>query len=214
MGERRRGFDSETFLSTVGEGREMASFPKGQTIFAQGDAADAVFVIQKGTVKLSAKSVYGKRATLDILSVDDFVGKECVAGQPIRTLSASAITACILLRIKKKTMMLALAREVSLSNKFWAYVLARNIRYQQDLIDQRCSPSEKRLARLLLLLSQASPESLIPSLNQETLAEMVGTTRSRVSFFMKRFRASGFIDHKSPSQQIQVRRSLHDFYAS
>jgi CRP/FNR family cyclic AMP-dependent transcriptional regulator len=217
MATRRRAFDPENFLSTVGAGRQMKSFRKGQTIFAQGDAADSVFVIQKGTVKLSARSSpRGKEATLDILNDKHFVGKDCVADQPIRIASAIALTDCTLLRIEKETMMLALAREVTLSNRFCSYVLARNIRYQQDLIDQRCSPSEKRLARILLLLShfgeQSSPEAVVPYITHETLAEMVGTTRSRICFFMRKFRASGFIEYKL-SRPMRVRQSLLTFCA-
>ena len=193
----RRTFDPKVFLSTVGAGRVMMIFRKRQTIYVQGDVADAVFVIQKGEVKLSAKSPTGKEAVLDILSDQDFVGKDSIAGQSSRTASATAMTDCRLLRIEKKSMILALAKQVKLANMFWAYVLARNIRYQQDLVDQRCNPSEKRLARILLLLAHfdghGSPEAQIPKISHETLAEMVGTTRSRVSFFMNRFKESGFI---------------------
>jgi CRP-like cAMP-binding protein len=167
-------------------------------IFAQGDASDAVFVIQTGSVRLSARSQGGKEATLDILGNEDFVGKDSIADQPIRTASASALTDCQLLRIEKKAMMLALAEEVTLSNAFCAYVLARNIRYQQDLVDQRCNPSEKRLACILLRLAHLDAhephETTIRKISQGTLADMVGTTRSRVSFFMNRFKDSGFID--------------------
>lgn len=215
MAKRRRDFNPKTFLSTVGRGREMTSFRKGQMIFAQGDLADAVFVIQTGMVRLSARSQGGKEATLDILSGEDFVGKDSIAGQPKRTASANALTDCNLLRIEKKSMMLALAQEVTLSNAFCAYVLSRNIRYQQDLVDQRCNTSEKRLARILSLLSnfdgQSSPQTLLARINHETLAEMVGTTRSRVCHFMKKFKDAGFIDY-NPRSQIRVCRSLMAFY--
>ena len=188
-------FDPKTFLSTVGAGREMMSFRKGQSIFAQDDVSDAVFVIQTGCVRLSARYQGGKVATLDILGNEDFVGNDSLAGQPIRTTSASALTDCQLLRIEQKAMMLALAQEVNLATAVCAHVLKRNIRYQQDLVDQRCNPSEKRLARILLRLTrfdgQSSFGTAIPKFNQETLAEMVGTTRSRVSFFMNKFRNSG-----------------------
>ncbi len=166
------------------------SFLEKQIIFAQGDVTDAVFVIQKGNVKLSAKSKAGKEATLGLLSDRDFVGEDCLAGQPLRIPSASAMTDCDLLRIEKKAMMLSLHREQTLSNLFVAYLLVRNIRYQEDLIDQHCNSSEKRLARILLLLAKKhTPGSVVRKLDQAILAEMVGTTRSRVNFFMNRFRS-------------------------
>ncbi len=217
MAKQRPAFNPKTFLSTVGTGREMMSFRSGQTIYAQGDATDALFVIQSGKVKLSVKSKAGKEATLDILSDDDFVGKDAIAGQSFRTASASAMTDCSLLRIEKKAMMLALTRQVKLANVFWAYVLARNIRYQQDLVDQRCNLSEKRLARILLLLSHfdahGSSETVVPRISHETLAEMVGTTRSRVCFFMKRFKESGFIHYETKSKLLRVHRTLLAFCA-
>jgi CRP/FNR family cyclic AMP-dependent transcriptional regulator len=208
-------FDPKSFLSTVGAGREMMSFRKGQSIFAQDDVSDAVFVIQTGSVRLSARHQSGKEATLDILGNEDFVGTDSLAGQPIRTTSASALTDCQLLRIEQKAMMLALAQEVNLATAVCAHVLKRNIRYQQDLVDQRCNPSEKRLARILLRLTrfdgQSSFGTAIPKFNQETLAEMVGTTRSRVSFFMNKFRSSGFIDYNNTSNLIRVHRKLRAF---
>jgi CRP/FNR family transcriptional regulator, cyclic AMP receptor protein len=208
-------FTPKTFLSTAGAGREMMSFRRTQTIYAQGDKADALFVIQKGRVRLSVKSQAGKEATLDILDADDFVGKDAIAGQSSRTASATAMTDCTLLRIKKKTMILTLARQVKLANVFWAYVLARNIRYQQDLVDQRCNPSEKRLARILLLLAHfdahGSNETVVPKISHETLAEMVGTTRSRVCFFMKRFKNSGFIYYENKSSLLRVHKTLLAF---
>jgi CRP/FNR family transcriptional regulator, cyclic AMP receptor protein len=215
MAKQRRSFNPKTFLSTVGAGRTMAFFRKGQTIYGQGDATDTLFVIQKGKVKLSAKSQSGKEATLDVLSDGDFVGKDSLAGQPSRTASASAMTDCSLLRIEKRAMMLALRRQVKLANMFWAYVLARNIRYQQDLVDQRCNLSEKRLARLLLLLAHFDghgvPHTLIPKISHKSLAEMVGTTRSRVCFFMKRFKDSGFIHYNQKSKLTRVHRTLLAF---
>lgn len=217
MAKQRRVFNPNTFLSTVGGGRAMMSFRKGQIIFAQGDVSDAVFVIQSGTVRLSARSRAGKEATLDILGDEDFVGKDSIAGQPIRTASARALTDCQLLRIEKTAMMLALEREVSLSKAFCDYVLARNIRYQQDLLDQRCNSSEKRLARILLrhshLDGQSSPEAVVTRINHKILAEMVGTTRSRVCFFMKRFKDAGYIEYNLKNPQLRVRRSLLAFYA-
>jgi len=217
MAGQRRAFNPKTFLSTVGEGREMMSFRRGQTIYAQGDAPDALFVIQKGKVKLSVKSHTGKEATLDILSDEDFVGKDSIAGQSSRTASAKAMTDCSLLRIEKRAMMFALETQAKLANMFWAYVLERNIRYQQDLVDQRCNPSEKRLARILLLLAHfdphGSPETVISKVSHETLAQMVGTTRSRVSFFMKRFKESGFIFYDHKSKLMRVHRTLLAFCA-
>lgn len=193
----------------------MVSFRKGQAIFAQGDATDALFVIQKGTVKLSVKSSAGKDAVLDLLGEEDFIGKDSIAGHASRTATATAMTDCTLLRIEKGIMVLTLTRQVKLANVFWAYVLASNIRYQQDLVDQRCNPSEKRLARILLLLAHfdghGPAETQIPKISHETLAEMVGTTRSRVSFFMKRFKESGFIFYCHKGKVMQVHRTLLAF---
>ncbi len=217
MAKPRPGFNPKTFLSTVGTGRELMSFPAGRAIYAQGDEADALFVIQTGKVKLSAKSKAGKEATLDILSDDDFVGKDAIAGQSSRTASATAMTDCSLLRIEKKVMMLALTKHVKLANLFLAYVLARYIRYQQDIVDQHCNPSEKRLARILLRLAHfdgtGSSETVVPKVSHETLAEMVGTTRSRVCFFMKRFKDSGFIYYETKSKLLRVHRTLLAFCA-
>ena len=206
-------FDPRIFLSTIGDGRQIVSFRKKQIIFAQGDTTDAVFVIQEGQVRLSAKSKAGKEATLAILSDKDFVGEDCLAGQPLRVASASAMTDCDLLRIEKKAMMLSLHREQTLSDLFVAYLLVRNILFQEDLIDQHCNSSEKRLARILLLLAKKNTaESVIPKLDQTTLAQMVGTTRSRVSFFMNRFRSLGLIDYDC-RRGLQIHRSLLALYA-
>jgi len=172
---------------------------KKQTIFAQGDATDAVFYIQKGKIKLTVVSRNGKDATIGISGDGDFFGEGCLAGQPLRMGSASAITNCDILRIDKKAMMLALHREHKLSDMFVAYLLARNIRYEEDLVDQLFNSSEKRLARILLLLAhfgkEGVPHTVIPEISQTTLAEMVGTTRSRVNFFLNRFRNLGFIHY-------------------
>jgi CRP/FNR family cyclic AMP-dependent transcriptional regulator len=159
-------FDPKIFLSTIGDGRQIVPFRKKQIIFAQGDVTDAVFVIQKGKVRLSAKSKAGKEATLGILGDKDFVGEDCLAGQSLRIASASAMTECDLLRIEKKEMMLSLHREPTLSELFVAYLLVRNIRYQEDLIDQHCNSSEKRLARILLLFAKENTSnSVVPKLN-------------------------------------------------
>src|ERR1700723_963358 len=204
-----REFNPKEFLATIGEGRKGMSFPKKQTIFAQGDVADEVFYIQEGKVRLTVVSKVGKEATLGILSQGDFFGEGGLAGQHLRMGSASAMTECELLRIDKKAMMLALHREHTFSDLFVAYLLARNIRYEEDLVDQLFNSSEKRLARLLLLLAhfgkEGTPETVIPKISQEALAEMVGTTRSRVSFFMNRFRKLGFIQYNG---ELQVHSSL------
>ena len=185
------------------------SFPKKQTIFAQGDAADAVFYVQKGKVRLSVVSKAGKEATIAIVSEGSFFGEGSLAGQVLRMGSASTMTDCEILRVDKKEMMDALHREHAFSDMFVGYLLARNIRYEEDLVDQLFNSSEKRLARILLLLAHfgkdGTPESVIPKISQETLAEMVGTTRSRVSFFMNRFRKLGFIHYNGG---LQVHSSL------
>jgi CRP/FNR family cyclic AMP-dependent transcriptional regulator len=197
--QKRHSFDPDTFLSTIGEGRRSLHFGKKQIIFAQGDATDAVFYIQRGQVKLTVISSNGKEATIGILGEGDFFGEGCLAGQSLRMGSASAITHCDILRIDKKAMMQSLHREHKLSDLFVAYLLARNIRYEEDLVDQLFNSSEKRLARILLLLAhfgnEKAPESVVPEISQTTLAEMVGTTRSRVNFFMNRFRKLGFIHY-------------------
>jgi CRP/FNR family cyclic AMP-dependent transcriptional regulator len=207
--KKRRGFDPNTFLATIGEGRKIVVFQKKQTVFVQGDAADAVFYVQKGKVKLTVVSNTGKEATIGILGERDFFGEGCLAGQPLRMAAAIAMTDCELLRIEKRAMMEVLHREHALSDMFVAYLLTRNIRYEEDLVDQLFNSSEKRLARILLLLAhfgkEGAPESVLPKISQETLAEMIGTTRSRVSFFMNRFRKLGFIHYNGG---LQVHSSL------
>jgi CRP/FNR family cyclic AMP-dependent transcriptional regulator len=212
-----RVFDPKTFLATIGEGRKVVVVPKKQTIFAQGDLANAVFYIQEGKVRLTVVSKIGKEATLGILSERDFFGEGSLAGQSLRMGSATAMTDCDLLRIDKKAMMLALHREHTFSDLFVAYLLARNIRYEEDLVDQLFNSSEKRLARILLLLAhfgkEGAPETVIPRISQETLAEMIGTTRSRVSFFMNRFRELGFLDYGESGLQVHsslLNIVLHD----
>ena len=206
---KRRDFDPHAFLATIGEGRKVVSFPKKQTIFTQGDPADAVFYIQTGKVSLTVVSPDGKEATIGILGDRQFFGEACLVGQPLRMLTATAMTDCDVLRIDRKAMMQALHREHEFSDLFVAYLLARNIRYEEDLVDQLFNSSEKRLARILLLLAhfgkEGKPESVIPKISQETLAEMIGTTRSRVSFFMNRFRKLGFIHYNGG---LQVHSSL------
>jgi len=209
--KRKRDFDPATFLATIGEGRRIVSFQKKKTVFAQGDQADAVFYIQAGKVKLTVVSENGKEATVGILNVGDFFGEGALAGQLLRMGSATAMTDCEILQIDKKAMTLALHREHAFSDLFVAHLLARNIRYEEDLVDQLFNSSEKRLARILLLLAHfgkdGTPQTVIPKMSQETLAEMIGTTRSRVSFFMNRFRKLGFIDYDA-GKGLQVHSSL------
>ena len=204
--KKKRDFDPKRFLAIIGEGRKVVAFLKTQTIFTQGDATDAVFYIQKGRVRLTVVSESGKEATLGIMKEGDFFGEGGLAGQPLRMGSAIAMTDCELMRIDKKAMMLALHQEHTLSDLFTAYLLGRNIRYEADLVDQLFNSSEKRLARTLLLLAhfgkEGVPETVVPKISQETLAEMVGTTRSRVSFFMNRFRKLGFVDYGEGGLQV------------
>ena len=208
---KKRAFDPMEFLATIGEGRKVVPFPKKQAIFAQGDAADSIFYIQEGKVRLTVVSQIGKEATLGILSEGDFFGEGGLAGQPLRMGSATAMTDCELLQIDRKAMMLALHREHTFSDLFVAYLLARNIRYEEDLVDQLFNSSEKRLARILLLLAhfgkEGVPEAVIPKISQETLADMIGTTRSRVSFFMNKFRKLGFVNYNG-GIGLQVHSSL------
>src|ERR1700682_5355775 len=189
---KKRTFDPTKFLTTIGEGRKIVPVGKKQTIYAQGAACDAVFYIQKGKVRLTVLAKNCKEATIGILNPGDFFGEGGLAGQPLRMGTATAMTDCELMRIEKKAMMEALHREHTLSDMFTAYLLGRNIRFEEDLVDQLFSSSEKRLARILLLLAhfgkEGRPEKVIPKVSQETLAEMVGTTRSRVNFFLNRFR--------------------------
>ena len=189
----------------------MVSVKKKNTILAQGDPTDGLFFIQAGKVQLSVVSEAGKEATLGILSAGDFFGEGGLAGKLVHMSSATALTDCVLLRVGKKAMMLAMSREPKLSAMFVKYLLKRNIRYQDDLVDQLFNSSEKRLARVLLLMAQFGKEGVsemsVPRLSQETLAEMVGTTRSRVSFFMNRFRKLGFINY-DVGDHLRVHSSL------
>jgi CRP/FNR family cyclic AMP-dependent transcriptional regulator len=193
-------FNPRTFLSSIGKGRRMLPFQKKAIIFAQGEPSDGLFFIQQGKVRLSVVSEAGKEATLGVLGEDDFFGEGGLAGQLVRMSSATAMTDCVLLHVEKKAMLHAMSLEPKLSATFVKYLLKRNIRYQDDLVDQLFNSSEKRLARILLLMAHfgqegIATEMLIPRLSQETLSEMVGTTRSRVSFFMNKFRKLGFIKY-------------------
>jgi CRP-like cAMP-binding protein len=205
-------FNPQIFLSTTGWGRKMVSFPKNARIFAQGDATDGLFVVQTGRIRLSVVSEAGKEATLGILSPGDFFGEGGLADQVVRTSSAVAISDnCVLLHIEKQAMTLAISQDPTLAATFIKYLLQRNIRYQDDLVDQLFNSSEKRLARVLLLMAQFGragvSEMSVPRLSQQTLAEMVGTTRPRVSFFMNRFRKLGFIDY-ARGDTLHVHSSL------
>jgi CRP/FNR family cyclic AMP-dependent transcriptional regulator len=189
----------------------MVSFQKKNTIFAQGDSTDGLFFVQTGKVQLSVVSEGGREATLGILGEGDFFGEGGLAGQLLRVSSATAMTDCVLLHIERKAMTQAMSLEPKLSAMFVKYLLKRNIRYQDDLVDQLFNSSEKRLARVLLLMAQFGKEGVsemsVPRLSQETLAEMVGTTRSRVSFFMNRFRKFGFINY-AVGDNLHVHSSL------
>jgi CRP-like cAMP-binding protein len=199
----RRGappdFDPEAFLAKVGRGRTLASYVKNKKIFSQGEPADAVFYIQSGRVKLTVVSKQGKEAVVAILGPRDFFGEGCLAGQPQRMASATAMSACSIMRLEKTGVVRVLKNEPAFSELFLHYILSRNIRIEEDLVDQLFNSSEKRLARVLLLMAnfgkEGKAEPVIPKISQETLAEIVGTTRSRVSFFMNRFRKMGFIEY-------------------
>jgi CRP-like cAMP-binding protein len=185
-----RKFDPQVFLDTIGEGRKAMLFPKKQTVFAQGDLADAVFYLQTGKVRLTVVSKEGKEATIGILSDGSFFGEGSLAGQLLRMGTATAMTDCAVLRIEKKAMVDTLHRENTLSDLFVAYLLTRNIRYEEDLVDQLFNSSEKRLARVLLMLAhfgkEAIPETVVPKISQETLAEMIGTNvKSVVGYFAR-----------------------------
>lgn len=209
-GPQREKFAASSFLAKTGLRRTSVDIPKQGIIFSQGDRGEALFYIQKGRVKLTVVSKRGKEATIALLNPGDFVGEDCVAAaQPLRLATATALIDCSVLRIDRKQMLRVLHKEPALSDFFVSYLLARNSRIQEDLIDQLFNSSEKRLARILLLLAQfgkdGKPETVIPKISQETLAEMVGTTRSRVSFFMNRFRKMGFIEYNGT---LQIHSSL------
>jgi len=192
-------FDAQAFLDSAGVARKVTAFRGKEAIFSQGDPAKDVLYIQKGGVRLSVVNETGKGAVVAVLGPGDFFGEGCLAGQPIRIGSATAITATIVLAIEKKEMIRVLHVEHAFSDRFISYMLSRNIRVEEDLVDQLFNSSEKRLARTLLLLArygkEDKPEKMIPKVSQEMLAEMVGTTRSRVNFFMNKFRKLGFIKY-------------------
>jgi len=203
-------FDPEAFLEEVGVGKTIIELKKNQALFSQGDEADAVFYLQKGTIKLTVVSQRGKEATVALLQPGNFVGESCVAAsETIRTLTAIALTRCTLMRIKRTEMVRVLHEEHAFSDVFVSFLLERNVRIQADLVDQLFNSSEKRLARILLLLAnfgkEGKPETVVPKISQEVLAEMIGTTRSRVNFFMNRFRKLGFIEYNG---KLEVHSSL------
>jgi CRP/FNR family transcriptional regulator, cyclic AMP receptor protein len=202
-------FDPKRFLAKVGTGRTVVRFVPDNGIFAQGDPADAVFYIQEGRVKLTVVSRQGKEAVIAILGEGDFFGEGCLAGQPLRMASAAAMSECSLMRLEKAALTRLLREEPEFSEMFLMHVLSRNIRFEADLVDQLFNSSEKRLARVLLLLANfgkvGEPQTVIPKISQETLAEIIGTTRSRVSFFMNRFRKMGFIHYNGG---LEVHSSL------
>jgi CRP-like cAMP-binding protein len=192
-------FDPEAFLSRAGQGRTMVEYSKDQNVFSQGERADAIFYIQNGKVKVSVVSKQGKEAIIAILAAGAFFGEGCLAGQTVRMATATAMTDCSIARVAKVTTLRLIHDELPFSEMFVAYLLSRNIRIEEDLVDQLFNSSEKRLARVLLLLAnfgkEGRPEPVVTQVSQETLAEIVGTTRSRVSFFMNKFRKLGFIDY-------------------
>ena len=207
-----RTFDPRAFLAETGLGRTILQYPKNNVIFAQGSPSDAVFYIQTGRAKLTVLSAHGKEATIALLGEGDFIGEGCMASdQPLRTASAIAITDCCALRIEKGAMLNVLHRQHEFSDLFVAYLVGRYIQTQADLVDQLFNSAEKRLARTLLLLArfgkEGRSENVIPKISQETLAEMVGTTRARINFFMNRFRQLGFIDYNGG---LEVHSSLLD----
>jgi CRP-like cAMP-binding protein len=201
-------FDPREFLAKVGEGKAILEFRKDQVVFAQGDAADTVFYIQKGQVKVVVISEQGKEAVVGIFGPGQFFGEGCMNGHSIRIATTTAMEDCLVTAITKAAMLAVLHDQPKFSEMFMAYLLTRNSRIEEDLIDQLFNSSEKRLARLLLLANfgkEGSPQPIIPNISQETLAEMIGTTRSRVSFFMNKFRKLGFISYNG---KIEVNNSL------
>ena len=202
-------FDLNVFLSKANGGRTRVNFDENQVIFSQGDPADAIFYIHNGKVKLGVVSSQGKEAVVAILRGGDFFGEGCLAGQPLRMASAVAMSECSVMKVEKAVVLRLLHEEPSFAELFMAHLLSRNIKIEEDLVDQLFNSSEKRLARVLLLLAnfgkEGSPQTVIPKISQETLAEIIGTTRSRVSFFMNRFRKLGFVHYNGG---LEVHSSL------
>ena len=202
-------FDPKTFLSRVNGGHSLSDYRKNETVYAQGDLADSVFYIHKGKAKITVLSEQGKEAVVALLGPGDFFGEGCLAGQPRRMATASAMTDCVIARVAKEDVVRVIHEQPAFSELFISHLLARNIRVEEDLVDQLFNSSEKRLARVLLLLAnfgkESKPEPVIAKISQETLAEMIGTTRSRVSFFMNKFRDLGLITYNG---HIEVHSSL------
>jgi CRP/FNR family cyclic AMP-dependent transcriptional regulator len=207
----RRPFNSKEFLAKMGAGKTIVQYFKGQVVFAQGDMADTIFYVQKGRFKVVVVSEQGKEAVVGMLESDQFFGEGCMNGHAVRISTTTAMEDSLVTAISKKAMLAALHSEPKFSEMFMAYLLTRNSRIEEDLIDQLFNSSEKRLARLLLLLANfgkdGSPQPIAPNISQETLAEMIGTTRSRVSFFMNKFRKLGLISYNG---KIEVHSSLLD----
>jgi CRP/FNR family cyclic AMP-dependent transcriptional regulator len=202
-------FDAAEFLETTANGRTISAYSNKEVIFAQGDDADSVFYIKMGKVKVTVTSTQGKEAIVALLGPDEFVGEGCLIGQPKRLATASALTECRTMRVEKSEIQRVLRREPAFSNMFVSHVLMRNARVEEDLVDQFFNSTEKRLARMLLLLAnfgkEGRTEPVVAKINHETLAEMIGTTRSRVTHFMNKFRQSGFIDYNG---HLEVHNSL------
>ncbi|MEP9373678.1 Crp/Fnr family transcriptional regulator [Mesorhizobium sp. KR1-2] len=206
---RSASFDPKSFLAKVGEGRSIGSYDEDQIVFSQGDLADAVYYLRQGRVKVTVVSEQGKEAVIGILGAGEFFGEGCLARQALRTATATAMTASVVVRLEKATVMRLIRREPAFCEMFIAHLLDRTTRLEADLVDQLFNSSEKRLARLLLRLAhfdkEGKPEPIATKISQEMLAEMIGTTRSRVSFFMNKFRKQGFIDYNGT---IKVHGSL------
>src|SRR5579872_4698728 len=206
---KRQPFDVKVFLNTVSAGRTISKYQKGKKVFSQGDPGDAVFYIQEGRVKVCVVSEQGKEAIVALHGNGDFFGESCLNGHPLRVATVVTVTECIIMRIEKATIVRALHDEPKFSEMFMAHLLSRNIRVEEDLVDQLFNSSEKRLARVLLLMAnfgkESKPEPVIAKISQETLAEMVGTTRSRVSMFMNKFRRLGFIKYNG---SLEIHNSL------
>ena len=207
--KRRPAFNPKSFLAKVGEGRSIDTYRKGQIVFSQGDPADAVFYIQKGKVKVNVVSEQGKEAVVAILETNEFFGEGCLAGQAKRIATVTTMTESVIVLLEKAAIVRVIHQEPAFAEMFIAHLLGRTIRVEADLVDQLFNSSEKRLARLLLLLANfgkdGKPEPILAKISQETLAEMIGTTRSRVSFFMNKFRKLGLIDYNG---SIEVHSSL------
>jgi CRP/FNR family transcriptional regulator, cyclic AMP receptor protein len=207
--DQKASFDPKSFLAKVGDGKTIAQYQEGQVVFAQGDIADAVFYLQSGKLKVTVISEHGKEAVIAILGAGNFFGEGCLSGHSLRVATTSAMEECTVTRIAKASMIATLHNEPEFSEVFITYLLARNSRVEEDLVDQLFNSSERRLARVLLLLAnfgkEGRPEPILAKISQETLAEMIGTTRARVSFFMNKFRKLGFIEYNG---KLEVHTSL------